>query len=217
VPRLLGRGHTAGVSWTAESRLVGRRPRLLTPRLLAEVTRFCATLPSSAEPPTALLVDLERMATLLPDRAEAVRVLIERTASALSGKPSVLRHGDLWSGNLLCDGGALTGIIDWDAWHPRGVPGADLVQLLGTEHRIRRHLALGAAWRERPWRSVEEASWLAYWRALELKPSFEVLDLAGLAWWAAEVAGTLRRLPHRAADERWLAANVDLVLTDLSL
>ncbi|MGH8901925.1 MAG: oxidoreductase family protein [Egibacteraceae bacterium] len=214
VPRLLGRGHAAGASWTAESRLVGCRPRHLTCRLLADVTQFCAALPPCAEPPTALAADLERIATLLPDRGRAMRKLAVQVAPALEGMPSVLRHGDLWAGNLLCERGAITGIIDWDAWHPRGVPGADLVQLLGTEHRIRWHLALGAAWRERPWR-MEEAARSNYWHALGLAPTTEALDLAGLAWWAAEVAGTLRRLPHRATDERWLALNVDPVLADL--
>ncbi len=216
VPRLLGRGHEAGVSWTAESRLVGRRPRRLDPRLLVDVARLCAALPPSAGPPTALTADLERIAALLPARGGTVRELAAQAASALGGVPGVLRHGDLWAGNLLCHGGALTGVVDWDAWHPRGVPGADLVQLLGTEYRIRRRLALGAAWRDRPWRRTQEAACPAYWHALGLRPSPEALDLAGLAWWAAEVAGTLRRLPHRVADERWLALNVDPVLMDRS-
>lgn len=218
VPRLLGRGHAAGVSWTAESRLVGRRPRRLTSRLFADVVQFCAALPCSTEPPTALSSDLERIATHLLDggRAAAVRGLATQITLAPEGMLGVLRHGDLWAGNLLCHGGALTGIVDWDAWDARGVPGADLIQLFGTEHRIRQHLTLGSAWRERPWRMIRDVAWSAYWRALGLKPSLEALDLAGLAWWAAEVAGTLRRLPHRAADERWLALNVDPILTDLS-
>lgn len=217
VPRLLGRGHAAGASWTAESRLAGRRPRRLTPRLLADAARLCAALPACAGPPAALAADLEQIAALLPGHAAAVGELAAQIAPALAALPAVLRHGDLWAGNLLCGGdGGLTGIIDWDSWHPRGVPGADLVQLLGTEHRIRRRLALGAAWLERPWREVRGAAWSAYWRALELEPSPQALDLAGLAWWAAEVAGTLRRLPHRAADERWLAANVDPVLAELA-
>jgi hypothetical protein len=218
VPQLLGRGHAAGVSWTAESRLVGHRPRRLTARLFADVVRFCLALPCSTEPPTALSTDLERIATHLLDagRAAAVRGLAANVALTSARMVGVLRHGDLWTGNLLCRGGALTGIVDWDAWDARGVPGTDLIQLLGTEHRIRRHLALGAAWRERPWRRIENAAWSGYWRALDVKPSPEALDLAGLAWWAAEVAGTLRRLPHRAADERWLALNVDPILTDLS-
>lgn len=217
VPRLLGRGHTAGVSWTVESRLAGHRPRRLTPRLLADVARFCAALPRTAGPPAALAEDLERIAMLLPDRGGVARRLAAQAAPALATLRGVLRHGDLWAGNLLCEGEAVTGIVDWDAWHPQGLPGADLAQLLGTEHRIRRHLALGAAWRERPWRVLEDPAWSAYWRALELEPSPEMLDLIGLAWWASEAAGTLRRLPHRAADERWLAANVDPILAEFAL
>jgi hypothetical protein len=43
-------------------------------------------------------------------------------------------------------------------------------------------------------------------------PSEAVLDAVGIAWWASEVAGTLARLPHRAADPSWLRSNVDAVL-----
>jgi hypothetical protein len=42
-----------------------------------------------------------------------------------------------------------------------------------------------------------------------------VLDCVGIAWWASEVHGTLARLPHRASDERWVATNVDPVLSEL--
>ena len=127
-----------------------------------------------------------------------------------------MRHGDLWAGNLLVERGRLTGLVDWDAAQPGGVPGADLVQLLGTEARRRAHQALGPAVATRPWRRpgfLDAAR--ASWPALGLRPDDEVLEAAGLAWWAAEVHGTITRLPHRAADRAWVETNVDVVLSAL--
>jgi aminoglycoside phosphotransferase (APT) family kinase protein len=155
---------------------------------------------------------------LLPTRAGALRALAERVAPALAALPAVQRHGDLWTGNLLVHRGRLAGIVDWDAAHPAGVPGADLVQLHGAEARRRARLPLGAAVLERTWRSPAFASaTTGYWRAVGLAPDPATLDLAGVAWWATEVRHTLVRLPHRAADAAWIAANVDAVLAGLSV
>jgi aminoglycoside phosphotransferase (APT) family kinase protein len=134
----------------------------------------------------------------------------------LRGLPAVHRHGDLWSGNLLVDRGRLAGLVDWDAAHPLGVPGSDLVQLLATDARRRAHQPLGQAFVARPWRSTAfRKATAGYWTATGTAPEARLLDAAGLAWWATEVHHTLVRLPHRAADERWITTNVDAVLTAL--
>ena len=56
------------------------------------------------------------------------------------------RHGDLWSGNLLVAGRRLTGVLDWDAWHPAAVPGTDLLHLVATEQAHRTRHSLGSVW-----------------------------------------------------------------------
>jgi hypothetical protein len=119
----------------------------------------------------------------------------------------------MWAGNLLVNRGRLTGIVDWDAAHSCGVPGADLVHLVATDMRRRRRLPLGRAVLELPWRaSTFTAATAEYWWALDIAPHRALLDLAGIAWWASEIHHTLVRFPQRRTDERWVAENVAAVL-----
>jgi len=212
VPRLLGHGTAAGASWAAESALDGARPRAVSAALFAEVAALVSRWPGVQGPPAALDDDLGAIAAALPDRSDLLAAARARLDRPIASLPAVLRHGDLWAGNLLVRRGALAGVVDWDAWHPSAVPGADLVQLHGTEFRIRMHSSLGQAWLARPWRSGFAEATAGYWRSLGVEPTVAVLDAAAAAWWAAEAAGTLRRLPHRSRDPDWITTNIDLVL-----
>jgi hypothetical protein len=215
-PRPLGRGRVARASWTAEQALPGRRPARATRGLVSQVASACARLPRSDGPPTAAIDDLLGAAQRLPERAAPLRALAADLAPVLGALPAVLRHGDLWTGNLLVERGRLVGIVDWDAAHHAGVPGADLLQLLATDTRMRAHEHLGPAFVARPWRSAPfRRATAAYWRALGLAPEPEILDAVAIAWWASEVHHTLVRVPHRAVDEGWVAVNVDAVLAAL--
>jgi Phosphotransferase enzyme family len=215
-PRPFGRGVVAGASWTAEKLLPGHRPGRLTPHLVHQAARAFGRLPISDDLPIAPVEDLLGAAAVLPRHAADLRRLADRLRSRLDGIPAVQRHGDLWAGNLLVDRGRLTGIVDWDAAHCSGVPGADLVQLVGTDARRRRRLPLGRAVLERPWRaSAFTVSTAAYWWALDIAPRRALLDIAGIAWWASEIHHTLVRFPQRRTDERWVSENVAAVLEGL--
>jgi hypothetical protein len=216
-PRLRARGRTAGASWLAEEALAGRRPSRLDASLARQVADLCAAFPRDDGPPTAIATDLSTVSAALPDRAAAIADLAAAVSDRARTLPSVLRHGDLWAGNLLVDrAGRLCGVVDWDAADPAAAPGADLLQLVATEFRRRTHRALGPAFLARPWRLPEyEDATARYWPAIGVRPDDDLLGVVGIAWWAAEVRGTLTRLPHRAADERWTETNVDLVLADL--
>jgi hypothetical protein len=215
-PRPLGRGVVAGASWTAEKLLPGHRPRRVTPDLVHQAALACSRLPISDAVPTAPVDDLLGAAAVLSRYAADLRRLADRLRSRLDGIPAVQRHGDLWAGNLLVDRGRLTGIVDWDAAHSSGVPGADLVQLVATDLRRRRRLPLGRAVLELPWRaSTFTAATAAYWWALDIAPRRALLDVAGIAWWASEIHHTLVRFPQRRTDERWVAENVAAVLEGL--
>jgi hypothetical protein len=149
------------------------------------------------------------LATLLPDRADVLREVAHSLRGALRGLPSVLRHGDLWIGNLLVDAGRLSGVVDWDAWDPGAVPGADLLHLHATSRRIAERCELGDVWMGRPWRDA------AYRSLLDPTAASIPEDVLAIAWWAGEVRGTVSRHPTRAVDEGWLAVNVDAVLREL--
>jgi hypothetical protein len=215
-PRPLGRGVVAGASWLAETLLPGHRPGSITPALVHQAALACRRLPISDAVPTAPVEDLLGVAAVLPRHAADLRRLADRMRSRLDGIPAVQRHGDLWAGNLLVDRGRLSGIVDWDAAHSSGVPGADLVQLVGTDARRRRRLPLGRAVLALPWRaSAFIADTAAYWWALDVAPRRALLDVAGIAWWASEIHHTLVRFPERRSDERWVAENVAAVLEGL--
>ncbi len=84
----------------------------------------------------------------LRDRGRAGRRLAEAIQARASASDfSTARdgdvvHGDLHHGNLLVDdGGALTGVIDWDGWSP-GDCRADLVTLLFSARIVTRDQAL---------------------------------------------------------------------------
>jgi hypothetical protein len=217
-PRLYARGRTAGASWLAEAELPGRRPAYASDSLTRQVAKLCASFPHGTGAPTATADDLAAVAAALPDRAGKIGGLSSEISVHLRAVPSILRHGDLWAGNLLVDRrGRLSGLVDWDAAHPAAVPGADLLQLVATEFRRKAHRALGPAFLAQPWRLSEFANAAAgYWRAVGIRPDDDLLDVIGIAWWATEVHGTLARLPHRAADERWVETNVDRVLARLA-
>jgi hypothetical protein len=220
-PRLVGRGEVAGASWSAESALPGRRPRRSGLDLLQQVAALALRLPRLDGPPEATAADLHEAARHLPQRSSALAELSRAFSSGVVGLPAVMRHGDLWAGNLLVERGRLAGVVDWDAWRPDGYPGADLLQLFATDERIQARRGLGEEWLARPWQAPAflEATG-DYWRSLEAasggRPSPEMLERAGIAWWASEVAGSLTRLPHRARDEQWVSRNVDAVLSRLA-
>jgi phosphotransferase family enzyme len=215
-PQLVGRGNVCGASWVAELALPGRRPGRVTPTVARQVADACARFPRGDGPPTALAGDLRGAAERLPERAAALGRLAADMDANISRLPAILRHGDLWSGNLLVDRGRLAGMIDWDASHPGGVPGADVVQLLATDARRRAHQHLGDGFLARPWRSEGFRRLTAdYWPAVGVRPDDAALEAAAVAWWATEVHHTLARLPHRATDEPWITTNVDAVLAGL--
>jgi len=218
VPALFRRGETAGSSWTLESVLPGRRPRRLDAGLVAQAAQFCAAMPRAEGTPTAHRTDLETLAGSFEHLAEPLSRTADALDEAFADFPGVLRHGDLWSGNLLVEGGTLTGVLDWDAWHPAGSPGTDLLHLVATEAGQRAGRPLGLQWLERPWLSPDfTAASAEYWRAIGLGPSRELLRSVGTAWWAAQTAGSLRRIPELASDSRWVADNVEQVLAALDL
>jgi hypothetical protein len=211
-PRAIRGGSTAGAAWLVEELLPGTPPSRLTPPIFRQIAEACSRFPKD-EKPEALTDDLAGMAERLPERATNLERLAEIAAQRLEGLPAVLRHGDLWAGNLLVEGERVRGLVDWDAAHPRGVPGADLLQLLGTDERTRRRETLGSFVARRGWQSeIFSAALSDYWSAMRIRNAESTLDIAGLAWWASEINWTLVRVPQRVSDERWLTTNVDPVI-----
>jgi hypothetical protein len=212
VPKALASGEIAGAAWTLETALPGSRPRRLDRATAEAVSRAAANLRRSSERPASIERDLSRAASALPERAARLRAAAERAGTLALDVRGIMRHGDLWLGNLLVRESKLSGVVDWDAWDREGVPGADVLHLYGTDLALSSRRELGEVWLTEPWRSEGFSAFSApYWSAVGIAPGDELLLLAGIAWWAAAIAGTLGRAPERASDARWVAMNVDRV------
>ena len=210
IPRSLAEGVTHGLSWTVEEMLAGQRPPRLTAVLLADAAAFCANLPPSGAParPGA---GARALAGWFPDRAGGLSRLARVLDDTLGDLPGVVRHGDLWSGNLLARGGRLTGVVDWDAWAEDGVPALDLVHLVATEERLRLRRPIGAVYAKMPWRRPEVRALLGqWWPALDR--NLARVDALGTAWWSSQLASDIARTPALAHNPRWVSDNIHAVL-----
>jgi len=213
IPRLLARGEAAGASWTTESIVPGRRPAGVSAAVALDVARLCSALPRSEEPAAAPGQDLQAIAERLPRWGPGLSHLADEVKGVAQAVPSVARHGDLWAGNLLVRRRRLAGVVDWDAWHPSAFPGTDLLHLMATGEALRTRVGLGEAWLGQPWTAENyRAITSEYWTSLRIAPNPRFLNAVGVAWWAGQVAASLRRLPLLAQDDRWVASNVDRVL-----
>lgn len=208
VPSPLGSGTFGSVRWSVESLLPGHRPNELDDALLDEVSRFLASLPR----PAGAVESLGRAASTLGQfgiPGFGAEELAQRLEQSLDSLPTVPTHGDLWTGNLLEDGGMLSGVIDWDSWSERGVPGTDLIHLHAEQQRRSERSSYGAVIETRFWERSEVSVAVsrhmnligATWRTAQLT------DLA-IAWWMTTIAGAVRRSPGLLTNNEWIAANV---------
>jgi hypothetical protein len=217
VPGLVAAGTTLDVGWSVERALPGSPVHTLSPQLLREVAEWAATLPHGDGPALAVSERLERIGSAFPGLAADLRPAQERARTAAAAVPAVLEHGDLWAGNLLAAQGRLTGVVDWDNWHPAGVPGADLLHVIAMTRRARTRQELGELWLERPWAGTAFRDATAgYFGRLGLELTDELAWLAGVSWWAAHVAAGLRRGRQPAGDPDWVARNVENVVPRLA-
>lgn len=201
----------APLGWACEERVRGPRPARLSRSLAAELAVGWAQLPTSGGPPTAHRDDLAAVAALLPPLAPPLEAVADHLDGVLGDLPGVLRHGDLWLGNLVVADRVVA--VDWDAAHPAGVPGADLFGLVASGWRRRHRADAAAVLAARLWaHPLVGRLWEPSAAAYGVRFDGRVAEAVALAWWASHVAGTLRRLPQRAADRGWVDRNVVSVL-----
>ena len=216
VPRVLGRGRSGTVAYVMESVVAGRRPRRVDDALLAEVADFLVSLPRTGVASGAAADDLAALRRILPAAGPDLDRLETVVIPALEALPGVMAHGDLWAGNVLVQGGRLSGVIDWDGARTVGVPGTDLLHLAVSQRRQDAGGDIGDVWLTRPWRAERfVAAADRYWRSFDRSVDVALLDAVGAAWWAGWLRQALERHERRLADERWLAANVTAVLSAL--
>lgn len=197
IPEVVAHGRVGPASWSLESTLVGGRPTTLAHALLDQVADWAAGLPVAPTAPTSFVADI---ATLVDGGVEVDAAAVERTTGVIAGLPAVVLHGDLWAGNLLVEDGVLRGVVDWEHWHPAGVPGVDLLHLVAAERRVIRGDTLDDLLRAKPWTEPAAAAAVRrYFETIGVARSEEVLDAVAFAWWAHTAARELRRRRAPAA------------------
>ena len=207
VPAALASGTIDDVRWTIESVIDGSSVNPIPLELIEQVDSFLAGLPRSSEPIDSIGSSVAVLSSAgAGDDVVRVGNVVAEMASTL---PATFSHGDLWSGNLLFHKGRLAGVIDWDSWLPRAVPGTDLLHLKAEEIRRKRGVSYGELVIEEFWAAPEIADMTArHLRGLDVAWDERLQATIGRAWWLAATAGALRRSPALANDDEWMARNV---------
>jgi hypothetical protein len=214
VPRLIAHGAEGPAAWSAETLLPGQAPVRITAEIVAAAAAFCAVLPAADGPARAFDEAFSGLVARLPELEGGLRAVRERVAGVVAGLPSVVGHGDLWAGNLLTHDGRLTGVVDWDGWHPSALPGTDLMHLVASARAFAAHRTFAELLADPGWTANGTLSpgARAYWRALDVEPSPPVLEAVAVGWWAAQTHSRLAREPGDAVDPHWVRRNVEPVL-----
>jgi hypothetical protein len=151
IPVPLGCGDVGLAAWTLQSRCRGTTPALpLEQPVLADCVQFLVDLATYVRlgpdefvnPSDDAAIVAEACGGELAARVRSVGDLLDQRLRFL---PRVLGHRDFWSGNLLVDGGHLTGVIDWSSARAGSLPLLDLLHLRLSLICERTGDALGAA------------------------------------------------------------------------
>jgi hypothetical protein len=214
VPKPLRGGTTAGAAWATESVLTGEHVQLLTPDLLDQITRFLAALPAGIPGHRAVDDQLAEVADVFPEHGAALRSVAAAGARWGTSLPPVLIHGDLWLNNVFVEDGRLSGVFDWDTWHPAGLPGTDMLTLLAAETRSQQGRDIGPLFADGYWRSAEVIDAFRPYFAARNLPFPDAVGLAAIAvgWWASRISGSLHRARRVVDDPDWTRTNVTDVL-----
>jgi len=228
VPRRLAEGSLKRRRYAVDSALPGAPALTIASdeRALAAVQEAAAEAIAALHRRTAgsVTVDdaaVERWVTrpaavLAAHGARGIGALADELGTALHGRTLTTSwvHGDFWPGNLLVRAdGSLSGIVDWDAAGPGGLPLHDLLHLLLYTRRLTRRVELGRIvidqLRAPAWTPHEQ-------RVLRAGPATEQLperESLLLYWLHQAAAHTRQQDGARSSRYRvWRLRNVDPVL-----
>lgn len=205
VPEPIEHGEVHGVAWTLESFRLGHPPRHLSDGAIDQVSDFLAKLPTPLESSDLLAATASELARFSDD----VEAVSERLATSFQALPSAVNHGDIWSGNLLFEDDRLVGVIDWDSWQPRGIPGIDLIHLYAEDLRRNQGISYGDLVDQSFWSSEPLTRTLArHFAKLGLSWQETLSEELAGAWWMTASTGALQRTPALADNVVWMDRNV---------
>ena len=212
------------VQWSVERRLPGVPPGAVDSTLLSDCVEFLTALhrTGTAGDEGPSLADCAAVVAPYRPRAiaDGLQAVGARLDAALAHVPRGFGHGDFFTGNLLMQGGRLTGVIDWDGGGPGRLP---LLDLLHLRHMLDHPLPdddWGPSVVEYllPWaRAGGDAAARSYCAGIGLEPDGATLEALVLAYWLDRLAYQIGTHGFRRSQARWLRRSVDLVLETLPL
>ena len=216
VPRPLAEGAIAGATWTTETFIKGGHIPRLTRGVLDDVVDVVARYPPGSAEDDALAAHFATVQRMRPGDAPILE-RIHDAARRWAGPARVLQHGDLWLHNVLVADGRLAGIIDWEVWHPNGLPGLDLLSLLAAEERSVNGRDTGDLLVDGYWHGDAVRAALERYFASRGEPPPDADRLAGIAigWWASRIAFADGRIDQPARDPVWARRNIEAPIASI--
>jgi CelD/BcsL family acetyltransferase involved in cellulose biosynthesis len=222
VPWTLASGRSGLAVWSVEQALPGARAHpILTRSLEQDCIDFLVELHSldGTSGPSLNVEEHAEIVAGLCDSAGAdeVRELADRFAAETRELTRGFGHGDFWNGNVLCDNGTLTGVVDWPGGGPGRLPLVDLLHLEVSAVRELTGQDLGEAIVSEllpPARLARDDRVRSYLERLGLQMGESRLEALVGAYWLQAVAHEVvdpDRDPVHAGDRNWRQVNVDSV------
>jgi aminoglycoside phosphotransferase (APT) family kinase protein len=219
----LASGELGPVTWVLEPRLDGHVPSRTGARLHGACLSFLGALWASpaegcaeAAAPVPDAWARADAAVLVPHLAGARRLVLERVCEALAARlgevPRGWCHGDFWPGNVLSRGGALTGVVDWDAAEEDGLPLLDLFHLEAHTRGAWRRVPHGSRCRDHLWplaRAGGDQVIREHCRATGLANDPDQLEALAVAYWLRRTARDLATFADRPERRDWMTANLE--------
>ncbi len=161
--------------------------------------------------------ELAKLCDRLPGHHDSLRPLAEsllKWHSALR-MPGEITHGDLWLGNVLFAGDAITGLVDWEWARDDGLRVVDALQLLFMSYSVFRDTSISESLRQFWTNSIEDRELND--RLAELCRRFGIsendLKFAALLLWFDHLRErTIRgRMPSRSWTEDMLSRTIPVI------
>jgi aminoglycoside phosphotransferase (APT) family kinase protein len=217
VPWTIDSGRIGLGLWVLERRLPGAAPAAPpSDRLLATCIDFLVALFETGRdlrpderPSLAARADAVAAAGE-PGYSDGIRALGRRLDRELEALPRGFVHGDFWLGNLLVHDNALSGVADWEAAGPGGLPLVDLLQLLvhwrsGSGQALGEGTVLCLLPRLRR----DAGSVRAYCERVGLDVEQDELEALCLASWLETAGYGIANYERTGDDVEWLERNVN--------
>jgi Phosphotransferase enzyme family len=216
VPWPLARGREGLADWSLEPLLPGTRaPRDVPGPLLDDCLDFLVALgrvrsDDRGRSFTELAETVARVLT--PGGAAAAHEVAGALERSLAGVERCFAHGDFFSGNLLAEGGRLSGVVDWDSAAPGRLPLLDLLHLLLTRAGALADDEWGNAVLERLLplaRAGGDDAIRRYCAEVGVPAEPRTLEAFVWAYWLDYAAYQLRTHLLRQSQPRWIEQNVE--------